>query len=98
MDRVLCYIGCRICLQLLKEQLDLGSATFAVIGPATATLLREALGLCIHTCPSKPRPEELCFFAVPHRMAQGHPVTSSMISINEMMSKLPDAFDRRRVR
>ncbi|KAK0442151.1 hypothetical protein EV421DRAFT_2035978 [Armillaria borealis] len=28
-------------------------------------------------------------------MAQGHPVTSSMISINKMMSKLPDAFDKR---
>ncbi len=28
-------------------------------------------------------------------MAQGYPVMSSMISINEMMSKLPDAFDQR---
>ncbi|KAK0232045.1 hypothetical protein EDD85DRAFT_846246 [Armillaria nabsnona] len=28
-------------------------------------------------------------------MAQGHPVTSSMISIKKMTSKLPDAFDKR---
>ncbi len=74
MDRdALCYIAGRICLQFLKEQLDLDSVTFAVIVPATATLLCEASGLHItHALVSHSRGSwGPCFFVVRHRTDAG---------------------------
>ncbi|KAK0496489.1 tetrapyrrole biosynthesis, uroporphyrinogen III synthase [Armillaria luteobubalina] len=46
-------------LPFLKEQFDLDSVKIAVIGPTTATFLRETLGLRVDAIPTKPSPEEL---------------------------------------
>ncbi|KAK0192074.1 tetrapyrrole biosynthesis, uroporphyrinogen III synthase [Armillaria mellea] len=46
-------------LPSLKEQFDLDSVKIAVIGPTTATFLRETLGLRVDAIPTKPSPEEL---------------------------------------
>ncbi|KAK0449618.1 tetrapyrrole biosynthesis, uroporphyrinogen III synthase [Desarmillaria tabescens] len=46
-------------LPFLKEHFDIDSVKIAVIGPTTATFLRETLKLRVDAVPAKPSPEEL---------------------------------------
>ncbi|PBK80575.1 tetrapyrrole biosynthesis, uroporphyrinogen III synthase [Armillaria gallica] len=46
-------------LPFLREQFDLDTVKVAVIGPTTATFLREILGLRVDAIPTKPSAEEL---------------------------------------